>query len=82
MTRFKKLLDDKGIDLRPGDDRQLLGFLRTAMCCVEKAVTVVEDFVELHTPSLKIVFSVSVSIFLYSDLFSCSNKIARPAPGH
>jgi hypothetical protein len=55
MTRFKKLLDDKGIDLRPGDDRQLLGFLRTAMCCVEKAVTVVEDFVELHTPSLKIV---------------------------
>jgi hypothetical protein len=49
IARFKKLLDDKGIDLRPGDDRQLLGFLRAAMCDEEKAVNVVQDFVELHT---------------------------------
>jgi hypothetical protein len=49
VARFKELLAEKKIELQPGDERQLLGFLRAAMCDLEKAVEMAEEFVEFQT---------------------------------
>ena len=46
MSDFKEKLKERKIVLRPGDDHQLLGILRSADCEVDRAVDIVEAFLE------------------------------------
>eukprot|EP00094_Tigriopus_californicus_P012196 TCALIF_11788-PA protein Name:"Protein of unknown function" AED:0.18 eAED:0.18 QI:58/0.66/0.75/1/1/1/4/0/181 len=43
---FRDLLAQHHIQLRPGDDHQLLGILRSANCDVKKALDVAKEFLE------------------------------------
>ena len=60
MAAFKDKLHANGTVLHPGDDTQLLGFLRAGKCDTEKAAEIAKTFVTLQ----KKLFPDGMNIFL------------------
>ena len=49
LLRLKEMLKEKQIDIRPGDDRQLLGIMRAGKCDLDKAVEIAETVIEFQS---------------------------------